>query len=121
MNTPPIIQGKELRPLNNSIWNRVRLMASDEKNRGQSWSHILICGYHALSSCEKQEAIKAFNNEDSFFDLAAQSAIDLTEDDEKQITEYIQGTINRWEAAQVVTSDEGKPQTEAIHQVTEHS
>jgi len=96
-------------------------MASDEKNRGQSWSHILICGYHALSSCEKQQAIKAFNNEDSFFDLAAQSAIDLTEDDEKQITEYIQGVINRWEAAQVVTADEGKPQNEATRQVTEPS
>lgn len=96
-------------------------MASDEKNRGQSWSHILICGYHALSSYEKPEVIKAFNNEDSFFDLAAQSAIELTEEEEKQITEYIQGTINRWEAAQVVTGNEGKPKTEEIRQPTEDS
>jgi hypothetical protein len=121
MNIPPTIKGKELRPLNNSIWNKIRSMASDEKNRGESWSHILICGFYVLSSSDAQVASKAFRDEDLFFQLASQSAIELTEDEEKEITEYLQGVVNRWEAAQIETGGEGKKLTQATHPTTEIS
>jgi hypothetical protein len=47
--------------------------------------------------------------------------LELSEEDENEIGTYVQGTINRWEAAQVVTGNEGKPMTEEIRQVTDPS
>jgi len=118
MNTPPTIQGKELRPLNHFIWARLCEFLPDEKRRGKSHSYYLIYGYAALAMAEKKEVHKSMLSDDYFYDLVAEACIDLTEDDENEIGAYVQGVINRWEAAQVVTGDEGKPQTEATRQVT---
>jgi len=118
MNTPPTIQGKELRPLNHFIWARLCEFLPDEKRRGKSHSTVLIYGYAALAMTDAQEVRKAMRGDDEFFDAMTAVALDLSEDDENEIGAYVQGVINRWEAAQVVTADEGKPQTEAIPQVT---
>ena len=121
MNTPPTIQGKELRPLNHFIWARLCEFLPDEKRRGKSHSTVLIYGYAALAMTDAQEVRKAMRSDDEFFDAMTAVALDLSEDDENEIGAYVQGVINRWEAAQVVTADEGKPQTEATRQVTELS
>lgn len=120
MNTPPTIQGKELRPLNRFIWDRLREFIAPEKSRGKSTSFILIYGYAALAMIDKQQAQKAFTDDDAFFHAMIGASIDLTESDEDTIGEYVQGVINRWEAAQIETGGEGKPSTEATPQTTEH-
>jgi hypothetical protein len=121
MNTPPTIQGKDLRPLNHFIWARLCEFLPDEKRRGKSHSTVLIYGYAALAMTDAQEVRKAMRSDDEFFDAMANIGLLLSEDDENEIGTYVQGVIHRWEAAQVVTADEGKPQTEAILQVTELS
>ena len=119
MNNPPTIQGKELRPLNRFIWDRLREFLAPEKSRGKSASFILIYGYAALAMSDKQQAQKAFTSEDDFFHAMIGCSLDLTETDEDTIGEYVQGVINRWEAAQIDTGGEGKQSTEATLQATE--
>jgi len=121
MNTPPTIQGKELRPLNHFIWARLCEFLPDDKRRGKSHSTVLIYGYAALAMSDQVEVRKAMRSDDEFFDAMANIGLILSEDDENEIGAYVQGVINRWEAAQVVTADEGKPQTEATRQMTEPS
>ena len=119
MNTPPTINGKELRPLNRFIWDRLREFLAPEKSRGKSVSFIIIYGYAALATVDKNQAQKAFTNDDDFFHAMIVCSLDLTEEHEDIIGEYVQGVINRWEAAQLETGGEGKQPTEAIHQPTE--
>lgn len=118
MNTPPTIQGKELRPLNHFIWARLCEFLPDEKRRGKSHSTVLIYGYAGLAMSQPEFVKMAMNTDDGFFDVMASVGLQLSEDDENEIGAYVQGVINRWEAAQVVTGDEGKPQTEVTRQVT---
>jgi len=121
MNTPPTIQGKELRPLNNFIWQRLCELLPEQKSRGKSSSHIMIYGYATLAISEKSEVHKSMLSDDYFFDLMAETCIDLTEDDEREIGEYVQAVYNRWEAAQLETSAEGKQATEATRQAIAHT
>jgi hypothetical protein len=121
MNTPPIIQGKQLRPLNHFIWARLCEFLPDEKRRGKSHSTVLIYGYAALAMSSLEFVRMAMQTDDGFFDVMASTGLQLTEDEENEIGIYVQGTINRWEAAQVVTGDEGKQVTEATRQATEDS
>jgi len=121
MNTPPTIKEKELRPLNNFIWQRLCEFLPSDKCRGKTQSHILIYGYAAIAMADKAELAQAMKSDDGFFDAMAQIGIDLTESEEREIGEYVQAVYNRWEAAQVVTESEGKSQTEGTHQVTEHT
>jgi hypothetical protein len=121
MKTTPTIQGKELRPLNHFIWARLCEFLPDEKRRGKSHSTVLIYGYAALAMSEPIEVKKAMNNDDEFFDAMANVGLLLTEEEENEIGLYVQGTINRWEAAQVDVAGEGKPQTEGTRQVIEPS
>ena len=119
MNNPPTIKGKELRPLNRFIWDRLREFLAPEKSRGKSSSFILIYGYAALAMAEKHEAQIALKCDNDFFNLMTVYALDLAESDENEIGEYVQGVINRWEAAQIETVSEGKQLTEEIRQTTE--
>jgi hypothetical protein len=119
MNTPPAIQGRQLRPLNHFIWARLCEFLPDEKRRGKSHSTVLIYGYAALAISD--DIKKPMRSDDEFFDAMTDCCASLTEDEENEIGLYVQGTINRWEAAQVVTGDEGKQPTEATRQVTEDS
>jgi hypothetical protein len=121
MNTTPIIQGKELRPLNHFIWARLCELLPEEKRRGKSHSTILIYGYAALAMSSAADVKKAMRCDDDFFDAITNVCLELSEDEENEIGTYVQGTINRWEAAQVVTGNEGKPKTEEIRQVTDPS
>ena len=121
MNTPPTIQGKELRPLNHFIWARLCEFLPDEKRRGKSHSTILIYGYAALAMSDQVEVKKAMRSDDEFFDAMANVGLLLSEDDENEIGAYVQGVINRWEAAQVEVAGEGKQPTEATRQSTEPS
>ena len=108
MNTPPTIQGKELRPLNRFIWARLCEFLTQEKSRGKSSSFILIYGYAALAMGSKEQVQTAMRSDDGFFDTMAEFGSDLSESNEDLIGEYVQGVVNRWEAAQVVTEDSGK-------------
>jgi hypothetical protein len=108
MNTHPEIQGKELRPLNRFIWARLCEFLTQEKSRGKSSSFILIYGYAALAMGSKDQVQTAMRSDDGFFETMAEFSIDLSESDEDKIGEYVQGVVNRWEAAQVVTEDTGK-------------
>jgi hypothetical protein len=108
MNTTPTIQEKELRPLNRFIWARLCEFLTQEKSRGKSSSFILIYGYAALAMGSKDQVQTAMRSDDGFFDAMAELSIDLSESDEDKIGEYVQGVVNRWEAAQVVTDDSGK-------------
>jgi hypothetical protein len=81
----------------------------------------LIYGYAALAMTDAQEVRKVMRSDDEFFDAMTAIALDLSEDDENEIGAYVQGVINRWEAAQVDTAGEGKQPTEEIRQVTEPS
>jgi hypothetical protein len=121
MNTPPTIQGKELRPLNHFIWARLCEFLPDEKRRGKTHSTVLIYGYAALAMSDQVEVRKAMRSDDDFFDAMANIGLLLSEEDENEIGLYVQGVIHRWEAAQVDTAGEGKQPTEEIHQVTEPS
>ena len=121
MNIPPTIKGKELRPLNKFIWQRLCELLPDHKARGKSSSHILIYGYATLAMSEKSAVHKSILSDDYFFDLMAETCIDLTELDEEAIGEYVQGVVNRWEAAQIETESSGKNQTEATLPTTEIS
>jgi hypothetical protein len=108
MNTHLEIQGKELRPLNRFIWARLCEFLTQEKSRGKSSSFILIYGYAALAMGSKDQVQTAMRSDDGFFETMAEFSIDLSESDEDKIGEYVQGVVNRWEAAQVVTEDTGK-------------
>ena len=119
MNTPPTIQGKELRPLNKFIWQRLCEFLTPEKSRGKSSSHILIYGYAALAISDQAEIKKAMRCDDEFFDAMTNCCLLLTEDDENELGEYVQGVVNRWEAAQIETEQSGKNQTGEIHPTTE--
>ena len=121
MNTPPTIHGKELRPLNKFIWSRLCEFLSPEKSRCKTSSFILIYGYAALAMSDKQAIGKAMSDDDAFFSAIADCSVDLSEADEDALGEYVQGVVNRWEAAQIETEQSGKNQTEATRQTTEHS
>jgi hypothetical protein len=68
----------------------------------------LIYGYAALAMGSKDQVQTAMRSDDGFFETMAEFSIDLSESDEDKIGEYVQGVVNRWEAAQVVTEDTGK-------------
>lgn len=108
MNTPPTIQGKELRPLNRFIWARLCDFLTEEKSRGRSRSFILIYGYATFAMIDKSQVQKVMKSDDDFFDAMTEHSFEMSEDDENAIGEYVQGVVNRWEAAQVVTEDTGK-------------
>ena len=121
MNTPPTIQGKELRPLTHFIWSKLCEHLPDNKRRGKSNSHILIYGYAALAMSDQVEIKKIMRCDDEFFDAMENVGLILTEEDEDTLGGYVQGVVNRWEAAQIETEQSGKNQTEATHPTTEHS
>jgi hypothetical protein len=121
MNTPPTIKGKELRPLNKFIWSRLCEFLSPEKSRGKSSSFILIYGYAAIAMAEKKDIYNAMSDDDAFFFAMTCWSLDLTEAEENEIGEYVQGVVNRWEAAQIETESSGKNQTEATLPTTEIS
>ncbi len=76
MNTPTIKE-KELRPLNNFIWQRLCEFLPSDKCRGKTQSHILIYGYAAIAMADKSELAQAMKTDDGFFDAMAQIGIDL--------------------------------------------
>jgi hypothetical protein len=111
MNTPPTIQGKQLRTLNRFIWARLCEMMTAEKCRGKNGNTIIIYGFAALAMADDATAKRAIKDDEAFFDAMAEACMSLSDDDENQIGEYVQGVIDRWEAAQLQPkSDEGKPQ-----------
>lgn len=111
MNNTPIIQDKQLRPLTKFAWNRIREFFAADKSRGKDVSFLAIFGYAALASLDEKETLKAYNDDDAFFDAMAKVGMSYTEEDETQVGEYVQGVINRWEAAQVEVEQTGKQES----------
>lgn len=111
MNTPPIIKNDKLRPLTKFMWNRIREFFPPEKSRGKDTSFICIFGYAALASLNETETLKAYNDDDAFFNAIAKVGMSYTEEDEVQVGEYVQCVINRWEAAQVEVEQTGKQES----------
>lgn len=111
MNTPPIIKEDRARPLTKFLWNRIREFIEPSKSRGKDASFIIVFGYAALALSDDKETQKAYCDDDSFFDLIAKVGINLTEDEEEEIGNYINGVIKRWEAAQIEVDSAGKTES----------
>jgi hypothetical protein len=108
MNNTPIVKDQQLRPLTKFAWNRIREFFPSEKSRGKEISFLAIFGYAALASLDEKETLRAYNDDDAFFDAMAKVGMSYTEDDETIVGEYVQGVINRWEAAQIEVEQTGK-------------
>ena len=119
MNTAPTIKDKQARPLTKFLWNRIREFITPDKSRGKDASFIIVFGYAALALSDDKETQKAYNDDDSFFDLIAKVGINLSESEEEEIGNYINGVIQRWEAAQIEVDGAGKTESnEETHQAT---
>ena len=119
MNTAPTIRDKQARPLTKFLWNRIREFIEPSKSRGKDASFIIVFGYAALALSDDKETQKAYNDDDSFFDLIAKVGINLSEAEEEEIGNYINGVIQRWEAAQIEVDGAGKTESnEGTHQTT---
>ena len=119
MNTPPTIRDRQARPLTKFLWNRIREFITPDKSRGKDASFIIVFGYAALALSDDKETQKAYNDDDSFFDLIAKVGINLNEAEEEEIGNYINGVIQRWEAAQIEVDGAGKKESnEETHQAT---
>ena len=119
MNTAPTIRDKQARPLTKFLWNRIREFITPDKSRGKDASFIIVFGYAALALSDDKETQKAYNDDDSFFDLIAKVGINLSEAEEEEIGNYINGVIQRWEAAQIEVDGAGKTESnEGTHQTT---
>ena len=117
MNTAPTIRDKQARPLTKFLWNRIREFIEPNKSRGKDASFIIVFGYAALALSDDKETQKAYCDDDSFFDLVAKVGINLSEAEEDEIGNYINGVIKRWEAAQIEVDGAGKKEsTEETHQ-----
>ena len=80
---------------------------------------MIVFGYAALALADDKETQKAYCDDDSFFDLIAKVGINLSESEEDEIGNYINGVIKRWEAAQIEVEGSGKTEsTEETHQAT---
>ena len=86
MNTAPTIRDKQARPLTKFLWNRIREFITPDKSRGKDASFIIVFGYAALALSDDKETQKAYNDDDSFFDLIAKVGINLSEAEEEEIT-----------------------------------
>jgi hypothetical protein len=112
MNTPPIIQGIQLRTLNLFIWARLCEMMSAEKCRGKNANTIIIFGYAALAMADDVTAKRAIKDDESFFDIMVDVCMSLNSEEENQIGNYVQGVVDEWEAAQLQPkADGGKSKT----------